>query len=193
MDKAGERGLSRFPKTAGWRAALAAIALGASGAELPASAQGVKAGATAQRSATNEKKGVHIERANRAMETHKLIEGLGHAISTLDREETELSRRYPSLEAIEARLSQLRAGGGKHKTEEIVGVLAFIVAARTRYPVFQDLADALIAGKDPGVRRWAEKGNAQLHNFLALPQDVREMQILLELRSSFDRGVRVQI
>ena len=192
MDKAGERRFSRLPQTAGWRAALAALALSASAAELPAMAQGAKAGTTTQRGAANEKKGALIERANRAMETHKLIQSLGSAIVTFREEENALARRYSSLEAIESRLRELRSEPIKGKTDEIVGAVTFIIDARTRYPLYQDLADSLIADKDPALRQWVEKGVNNIQNFLALPIHEREAQILRELKSSFDRGVRVQ-
>lgn len=193
MDKAGERGLSRFSKTAGWRAALAAIALGASAAELPALAQGAKAGATAQRSATNEKKGAHIERANRAMETHKLIQRLGSAIVSFREQENELARRYSSLKAIESRLHELQSAAPMGQTSEIVGAVTFVVDARTRYPQYDDLVNALSTDKDPALRRWVEKGVSNIEKFLALPPLAREEQILLVLKSSLNRGVRVQI
>lgn len=192
MDKAGERGLSRLPQTAGWRAALAALALSVGAAELPAMAQGAGT-ITTQRSATKEKKGMHTERTDRAMETHKLIQSLGSAIVTFREEENALARRYPSRQTIESRLHELQEGAPKGKTSEIVGAVTFIIDARTRYPEYDDLVNALRADKDPGLRRWVEKGVNTIQNFLALPGDEREAQILLELRSSFDRGVRVEI
>ncbi|MBI4093381.1 hypothetical protein HY417_00300 [Candidatus Kaiserbacteria bacterium] len=193
MDKARERGLSRLPQSAGWRAALAALALGVSAAELPAMAQGAKAGTTTERRATNEKKGAHIERANRAMETHKLIQRLGSAIVTFREQENELGRRYSSLEAIESRLRELRSEAIEGKTDEIVGAVTFVLSARIRFPVYEDLVGAVSADKDPALRRWVEKGVNDIQNFLALPIHEREAQILRELKSSLGRGVRVQI